>query len=97
MNISQYAPFYKDEVAGNDGYWGTIIPNMNENGIQLIEIRDLVDGAVLKTYQAADGVWGTTNTVNPVGGLDEVLVIDLIEIGLNEGFADLMKVLCHTA
>jgi hypothetical protein len=92
VNISQYAPFYKDEVAGNDGYWGTIIPNMNENGIQLIEIRDLVDGAVLKTYQAADGVWGTTNTVNPVGGLDEVLVIDLIEIGLNEGFADLMKV-----
>ncbi|MCK9452942.1 MAG: DUF5689 domain-containing protein [Bacteroidales bacterium] len=90
-NVSQYAAFYKDEVAGNDGHWGTIIPNMNENGIQLIEIRDLVDGTVLKTYQAADGVWGTTNTVNPVGGLDEILVIDLIEIGLNEGFADLMK------
>ncbi|MDY0076981.1 MAG: DUF5689 domain-containing protein [Bacteroidales bacterium] len=92
VSISQYATFYKDEVAGNDGHWGTIIPNMNENGIQLIEIRDLVDGTVLKTYQAADGVWGTTNTVNPVGGLDEILVIDLIEIGLNEGFADMMKV-----
>jgi len=91
-NISQYANFYKDEVAGNDGHWGTIIPNMNENGIQLIEIRDLVDGTLLKTYQAADGVWGTTNTVNPVGGLNEILVIDLIEIGLNEGFADMMKV-----
>ncbi|MBU1580980.1 MAG: T9SS type A sorting domain-containing protein, partial [Bacteroidetes bacterium] len=90
--ISQYATFYKDEVAGNDGHWGTIIPNSNENGIQLIEIRDLVDGAVLKTYQAADGVWGTTNTVNPVGGLDEILVIDLIEIGLADNLAAILKV-----
>ncbi|MDA3942984.1 MAG: DUF5689 domain-containing protein [Bacteroidetes bacterium] len=90
--ISQYATFYKDEVAGNDGHWGTIIPNANENGIQLIEIRDLVDGAVLKTYQAADGVWGTTNTVNPVGGMDEILVIDLIEIGLADNLAAILKV-----
>jgi len=83
-SISQYPSFYKDEVAGNDGHWGTIIPNANANGIQLIEIRDLVDGIVLKTYEATNGVWGTTNTVDPAGGLEEVLVIDLIEIGLGE-------------
>lgn len=91
-SISQYPSFYKDEVAGNDGHWGTIIPNANANGIQLIEIRDLVDGSVLKTYEAANGVWGTTNTVDPVGGLDEVLVIDLIEIGLGETAAATVSV-----
>lgn len=91
-SISQYPSFYKDEVTGNDGHWGTIIPNANANGIQLIEIRDLVDGSVLKTYEAADGVWGTTNTVDPTGGLVEVLVIDLIEIGLGETAAATVSV-----
>jgi len=85
--ISQYPTFYKDEVSGIDGSWATIIPNANANGIQLIEIRDLVDGSVLKTYEAANGVWGTTSTVDPTGGLDEILVIDLIEIGLGESAA----------
>lgn len=83
-SISQYPSFYKDEVSGIDGSWGTIIPNVNDNGIQLIEVRDLIDGSILKTYEAANGVWGTTSTINPVGGLDEILVIDLIEIGLDE-------------
>jgi len=91
-SISQYPSFYKDEVAGNDGHWGTIIPNANANGIQLIEIRDLVDGSVLKTYEAANGVWGTTNTVDPEGGLDEILVINLIEIGLGETAAATVSV-----
>ena len=94
--ISQYPAFYKDEVSGVDGSWGTIIPNANANGIQLIEIRDLVDGSVLKTYEAANGVWGTTNTVNPVGGLDEVLVIDLIEIGLDESGVSVVSVYATT-
>jgi hypothetical protein len=83
-DVSQYAAFYREDVAGVDGSWGTIIPNVNNNGIQTIEVRDLTDGSIIKTYQSANGTWITTNTVNPTGGTVEVLVIDLIEVGIAE-------------
>lgn len=91
-DVTQYAAFYREDVAGVNGSWGTIIPNVNANGVQLIEVRDLADGSIIKTYEAPDGVWGTTSTVNPAGGIDEVLVIDLIEIGLPEAMAASYKV-----
>ena len=56
---------------------------MNANGVQLVQVLDLANGTVEKSYTGADGIWGTTETVNPSGGTAEVLVIDLIEIGIN--------------
>jgi hypothetical protein len=81
--ITQYATFFKDFVAGVNGSWGAIIPNVNANGVQLVQVLDLANGTVEKSYTGADGIWGTTETVNPSGGTAEVLVIDLIEIGIN--------------
>ncbi|NOU48756.1 MAG: DUF5017 domain-containing protein [Bacteroidales bacterium] len=81
--ITSYAPFFKDFVAGVNGSWGAIIPNVNANGVQLIQVLDLSSGAVEKSYTGAGGVWGATETINPVGGTANVLVIDLIEIGIN--------------
>lgn len=72
-----YPSFYRTEVAGVNGAWGTIIPNMNNSGIRTIEVRSLSDGSVVTTRTSADGVWGTTPTANPTGGLTNVLVLDL--------------------
>lgn len=77
-SITSYAPFFRDNVAGVNGSWGGIVPNVNANGVRLIEERSLTTGQVVKTDVSADGVWGATVTANPVGGTTDVLVIDLI-------------------
>jgi len=79
-----YAPFYSGDVAGVDGAWGGIVPNVNAAGVQRIEIRDLNDGSLTGSYNMETGIWNTTDTRNPLGGLNEVLVIDLITIGINQ-------------
>ena len=75
--ITSYSAFYRDFVSGKDGSWGGIVPNMNANGVQRIEERSLTDGSVVNTDLSADGVWGSTDTRNPAGGIDNVLVIHL--------------------
>ncbi|MGP1446070.1 MAG: chitobiase/beta-hexosaminidase C-terminal domain-containing protein [Candidatus Limimorpha sp.] len=82
-NISQYAAFYRNEVAGNNGHWGAIIPNVNANGIRHIAIHDLDSGELVDSYTSADGLWGTANTVNPSGGTHEVIVINLIGLSID--------------
>ena len=77
-SITSYAPFFRDNVAGVNGSWGGIVPNVNANGVRLIEERSLTTGQVVKTDVSADGVWGATLTANPAGGTTDVLVIDLI-------------------
>ncbi len=79
--INQYAAFYKTGVSGIDGAWGTIIPNVNENGVRLIEERNLTDGSIVNTRTSSDGIWGATNTANPASGTTP-LVIDLTEQGI---------------
>jgi hypothetical protein len=81
--INSYAPFFKEFVAGVNGSWAAIIPNVNANGVQLVQVLDLATGAIEKSYTGAGGTWGTTETVNPTGGTADVLVIDLIEIGIS--------------
>jgi len=81
--ITSYAPFYRDFVSGVNGSWGAIIPNVNVNGVQLVQVRNLSDGVIEKSYTGAGSLWGTTETANPTGGTVNVLVIDLIEIGIN--------------
>jgi hypothetical protein len=80
-SISQYATFYKEEVAGQNGHWGGIVPNVNENGIQYVAILENENGALVDSYTNETGVWGDENTINPVGGLNDIIVLDFI--GLN--------------
>lgn len=76
----QYAPFYKENVSGQNGAWGGIVPNVNPNGVKLIQERSLADGSIAGTHVSNTGVWGDANTVNPTGGLENVLVINLIDV-----------------
>ncbi len=83
-NINQYADFYKEEVAGNDGWFGGIVPNDNENGINIIWILDM-ESYVINDYYTENGEWHPeANTVNPTNGLDEPIFIDLTYDGVDE-------------
>ena len=77
-NINQYANFYKEFVAGNDGWFGGILPNINENGLPYILIVGM-DFMPVREYASEDGgFWyPNANTVNPTYGLDEPIFIDL--------------------
>ena len=91
VGINQYADFYKELVAGKDGWFGGIIPNKNETGINHIWIYDLNGGS--REYQTVQGQWAPeANTVNPTNGLDEPIFIDLTDDGVEEGFAANVKV-----
>jgi hypothetical protein len=89
--ITSYAPFYSNLVSGVPGSWGGIIPNLNSLGIRLIKIQHPFTG-ISKQYQSADGVWGTVDTRNPDGGIDNVLVLDLILIGIEASETPIGKV-----
>ncbi len=92
-SINQYADFYKEEVAGKNGYFGGILPNDNADGINIIWILDM-ESYVINDYYTEDGQghWGTTATANPTAGLDEPLFIDLISLNVEEGVAMDVKV-----
>lgn len=72
-----YAPFYAEQVAGVNGAWGAIIPNTSGNGIKRIVERSLTTGEMIKNYTSESGAWGSTQTMNPNGGLENILVVDL--------------------
>ena len=83
-DINQYANFYKDQVAGNDGWFGGILPNDNATGINHIWMVDL-SGNAYTYYMTENGFWQPEgNTVNPNGGLDTPIFIDLTYDGVNE-------------
>ena len=82
-SISQYATFYKDEVAGKNGYFGGILPNDNTTGINLIMVLDM-DGYLEAEYSSLNGTWGTVSTINPSNGLDNPIFIDLINLNVAE-------------
>ena len=91
-NINQYADFYKESVAGNDGWFGGILPNDNETGINSIWIYD-INGFVENKFETQDGQWApSANTVNPTNGLDEPIFIDLTDDGVEEVVATNVKV-----
>lgn len=75
--VSSYASFYRNDVSSIAGAFGTIVPNLNASGVTFIEERSNATGEIVATRSAASGTWGETNTVNPTGGLDNVLVLDL--------------------
>ena len=90
-SINQYADFYKELVAGKDGWFGGIIPNKNETGINHIWIYDLNGGST--EYETIQGLWNpNANTVNPTNGLDEPIFIDLTDDGVEEAVIANVKV-----
>ena len=83
-NINQYADFYKEEVAGKDGWFGGILPNDNKDGVNAIYIVDM-ESNILHQYETENGEWHPeANTVNPNGGLDEPIFIDLTDDGIDD-------------
>ncbi len=77
-NINQYADFYKEFVAGNDGWFGGILPNINDNGLPYILIVRM-DFTPVREYASEDGgFWyPNANTANPTNGIDDPIFIDL--------------------
>ena len=91
-DINQYADFYKDLVAGNDGWFGGILPNDNKNGIKYILVTSL-DFEIFHEYTSEDGLWYPgSNTVNPTNGLDEPIFIDLTYDGVDDNVESNVKI-----
>jgi hypothetical protein len=74
---TSYPTFYRNDVAGISGAFGTILPNLLPGGVDLIQERNLNTGLVVSSFTSTNGVYGTTNTANPNGGLSNVLVLNL--------------------
>jgi len=92
-SINQYADFYKELVAGNDGWFGGILPNDNETGINYIATIDLTY-EIGNEYFAENGEWmPEAYTINPTNGLDEPIFIDLTDDGVDDNIEANVKVL----
>ena len=91
-SINQYADFYKELVAGKDGWFGGILPNVNDEGINFIMVFDMENNLV-SGYYTTEGQWSpNANTVNPTNGLDEPIFIDLTDDGVEEGTTANVKI-----
>ncbi len=91
-SINQYADFYKEEVAGKDGWFGGIMPNDNNDGINFILVFDM-DNNLVSGYYTTEGQWSpNANTVNPTNGLDEPIFIDLTDVGVGESAETNVKI-----
>jgi hypothetical protein len=72
---NSYISFYADSVNLIDGAFGTIIPNLNGNGVRRVERRSAT-GEILAFNQSGTGIWPSgANTVNPTGGATAVVLI----------------------
>ena len=91
-SINQYADFYKEFVVGNDGWFGGILPNDNETGVNSIWIYD-INGQFIHLFGTEGGQWAPeANTVNPTNGLDEPIFIDLTDDGVEESAETNLKI-----
>lgn len=92
VGINQYADFYKELVAGKDGWFGGILPNVNDDGINFIMVFDM-DNNLVSGYYTTEGQWSpNANTVNPNVGLDEPIFIDLTDDGVEKGMTANVKI-----
>ncbi|TND01482.1 MAG: pkd domain containing protein [Bacteroidetes bacterium] len=67
--LTSIETFYRDLVDTFPQRWGTIMPNVNANGVQTVEYRDYVTGAIVTSFNDNNGLWCSgANTVNPANG-----------------------------
>ena len=79
-------------VAGKDGWFGGILPNVNPEGVNYIVIWDLYS-YTQSEYFSENGEWyPDANTVNPNVGLDEPIFIDLTYEGVDDNVTANVKV-----
>lgn len=67
-----------------NGSWNTLIPNDLANGVRLIQQFN-ADGSLVGCNADVDGVWGSTNTVNPSTGIITPLQINSADAPLSGG------------
>jgi hypothetical protein len=83
--ISQYASFYKEEVAGKNGYFGGIVPNVNNQGIKKMVVMDL-QGNVANQYLETETL-SFAELTNPQNGHSNPIFIDLVDQNVMEAQA----------
>lgn len=81
LDATGFAGFYATDVNGIDKAWGAILPNDLPNGIRRISQYSLASGNETGYKLSSDGRWpvvggGRVSTVNPTGGLTNVIVLD---------------------
>jgi len=75
----RYAEFYAQFVAGLDGTFGTLLPNLLPGGLVRIEEFAWDTAASKAVYTSQDGLWpDNADTVNPAGGLEVPIALDLL-------------------
>ena len=75
VSVGSSVQFYVDSVNNINGRWGTIIPNVNAEGIRRIEELSLVNGSIIAFNTCTAGIWPSgANTVNPAGGLSAIKI-----------------------
>lgn len=68
------------------GAWNTVIPNVNANGVRLIQQFDVATGNVLGCNSDADGTWPSgAATTNPTGGAATPIQISVTDAPINAG------------
>jgi len=67
---------------------------VNAAGVKRIEERSLTTGAIVSNNTSDNGVWGTTDTKNPSGGLENVLVINTT-LGVDSPAVEIGKIFAN--
>lgn len=80
--IASQPTWYGNNVAGQNGAWGTMLPNDLASGVLNIT-QYAVDGSIVGNNTSANGSWGSANTVNPSGGNTTPIQIGAASAPLN--------------
>jgi hypothetical protein len=78
--VASSVQYYVDSVAGRNGRFGAIMPNNNPNGVRRVEELSLSTGSSVNIITDPDGNWPNANTVNPTGGLNSPLRLDITSV-----------------
>jgi len=79
-SIGNFASFYTSNVSMQLGNWGGIIPNINNDGIKLIQNRDINNGEIINEFISDNGYWFGVSTINPSGGNTNPIIIDFFTL-----------------
>lgn len=80
--IASQPTWYNNNVTGQNGAWGTLLPNSLASGVLNIT-QYAVDGSIVGNNTSTNGNWGSANTVNPSGGNTTPIQISAASAPLN--------------